>query len=200
MKFILLLTFLVSVTSLSAFAADPTVADLKKQETMAKMKEYSTPGEGQKVLAAMTGNWTYTSKWWESADAVPQESTGTSHLKMIMGGRYLQNDTKGKAMGMPLQGMGLTAYDNLKKIYETIWLDNMGTGIVKGQGQYDPATKTLSDKGEYTSPTIDSLIAEYRGEWKMVDANNMVYAMYGKGMAGDKEFKMMEMIYKRKKK
>ena len=186
-----------------AFASNYSLAETKmspqQQEMMKKMHEAATPGEPHKVLAQMEGKWSYNSKMWDSADAKPQESKGESTFKMLLGGRYLHQEVKGKAMGMDFQGVGITAYDNVKKKYDSIWMDSMGTGIMKGTGDYDPASKTLTDKGEYSCPMKESKTAEYRSEWKLIDKNNSVFSMYGKGMMDDaKEFKMMELTYKRK--
>ncbi len=119
---------------------------------------------------------------------------------MILGGRYLQHETKGKAMGMPFEGLGLTGYDNIQRKYVTIWLDNMGTGIMHGTGSFDDKTQVLSDRGEYSCPISANKKREYRSEWKIIDKNNMVYAMYGSGMVDDgPEFKNMEMTFRRAK-
>lgn len=186
--------------SVSSFAAEPakTAADPKMQEMMAKFKDYATPGEPHKILAGMAGNWKYKSKFWESAESKPQESSGTSTMKMILGGRWLQQDIKGEAMGQPFNGMGLTGYDNVKKKYESLWFDTMGTGVMHGEGSFDAGSKTLKDSGAYSCP-LTGKDRSYRGEWKIVDKNNMVYSMYGSGMdPSGPEFKTMEMTFTRK--
>lgn len=61
----------------------------------------------------MAGSWIYTSKYWESEGAKPESSNGTAKLKMILGGRFMENDIKGKAMEMPFEGMGITGYNNV---------------------------------------------------------------------------------------
>jgi hypothetical protein len=186
--------FVSLVFSLSSFA------EITKEEAMKKMQEAAKPGPEQKMLADTAGKWTYTSKWWESADAKPEESTGKSTFKMILGGRILQQDVSGKAMGQPFQGLGFTAFDNLKKEWNTTWMDSMGTSIMHGKGTYDASTKTMTDTGSFTCPMEEDMTAEYRSEWKMTDKNNMTFTMYGKGMGKQTgEFKMMEMVYKRAK-
>ncbi len=193
------ISFLILVlASLSAFAE--TKPDAAKQEQMMKaFKEYSTPGAPHKVLSSMVGNWKYTSKSWESADAKPQEGSGTSKFKMILGGRFLQHDTKGNAMGMPFEGIGITGYDNIKGKYDTLWFDSMGTGIARGIGTFDSTTQTLKDTGEYTCPIKKEKTQNYRAEWKIVDNNNMTYSMFGSGLDNGPEYKQMEMVFKRAK-
>ncbi len=191
--------FLVMFCCAIAFAKDHAKKEMdpKQQEMMKSWHEYATPGAPHKMLSDMVGKWNYTSKFWESAEAQqPEESKGSSTFKMILGGRFLQHDTKGKAMGMDFTGMGLTSYNNLKKKYETLWLDNMGTGMMHGEGTFDEATKTLNDKGEFTCPMTKDQ-RSYRGEWKIIDKNNMVYSMSGPDLKG-KDHKQMEMTFKRK--
>jgi hypothetical protein len=189
-----------AITGVSAFGADTPQppADAQMQEAMKAWMQFATPGENHKVLADAVGKWKYTSKWWQTATAKPEESKGTSTFKWILGGRYLQQDVKGKAMGRPFEGMAITGYDNLKGKYQNLWLDNMGTGFTVGTGTFDPATKTLTDKGEYSDPTAPSKTRTYRSEWKWTDKNNHIFSMYTTDMDG-KEYKQMEMAYQRAK-
>lgn len=184
--------------SLPALAADTPQTDnaVQMQEAMKAWTKYATPSDAHKKLAEMTGQWKYTSKFWMSAEAKPEESKGTSSMKKLLGGRFISQETKGKAMGQPFEGMGLVGYDNLKERYETLWMDNMGTGIIHGSGTYDAATKTLKDSGEYSDPTAENKTRPYRGEWVFTDKNHMTYSMWTTGADG-KEFKQMEMAYLR---
>src|SRR5688572_3707115 len=88
MKFV---TMMLLVATLSGFAADTpqSTEDAKKQEKMKAFMQYSTPGDAHKKLGQLAGKWKYTSKWWETAESKPEESKGTSDMKMIMGGRFL---------------------------------------------------------------------------------------------------------------
>ncbi len=173
--------------------------DAKAQEMMKQWQEYATPGSNHKILNDMTGKWKYTSKWWAAADAKPEESSGTSTMKMILGGRFLQHDIKGTSMGQPFTGMGITGYDNLKQTFDSVWLDSMGTGVMHGTGTFDTATKTLKDSGTFSSPSAPSKTEKYRSEWQIVDKNKMVYSMFGSAPEGGAEYKQMEMTFTRTK-
>lgn len=199
MKKILALALLASVAA-PTWAADKK-ADMspEKQAAMQKWMEFSTPGASHKMLADLAGTWNYSSKWWETADAKPEESSGKSKFKTILNGRFLQQEFKGKSMGMPFEGLGITGYNNLTKKFESFWIDSMTTAMMHGQGDYDPEQKMISESGEHACPMTDSKTAKYRTEWKMIDKNNMVFTMYGHGMDGKSpEFKSMEITYKRK--
>lgn len=183
----------IALVSFSAFAADKS-----SPEMMKKWEEYSTPGEQHKFLSGFEGNWTYTQKMWQTKDAKPEEATGTATMKMVMGGRYLQQEVKGTAMGQPYEGMGFTGYDNLKKETTSTWMDNMGTGLLTGEGKVDLKKKTITEEGEFTCPMEKDNDADYRSEWVSKDKDTMTFTMYSDA-GGKGEFKMMEMTYKRTK-
>jgi hypothetical protein len=163
---------------------------------MEKWKEFSTPNENHQVLGTLVGNWNYTIKWWMSPDAKPEESKGASEIEWIMGGRFIEHTVEGTSMGQPFEGMGIIGYDNEKKQYQSIWIDNMGTGIMTGSGNYDPDTKTLTDQGTFSCPAEGQ--KSYRGVTKIIDKDNFTYEWYMTGPDG-KEFRAMEIVYTRKK-
>ena len=99
MRTSVLIAAIVMLASGSAFAKDSKAkADEKKQEMMKRWVEYSTPGPEHKILQGMVGQWKYTSKFWETENSKPEESKGTSTMRMIMGGRFLEHKTRGKAL------------------------------------------------------------------------------------------------------
>jgi hypothetical protein len=75
-------------------------------------------------------------------------------------------------------------------------MDNMGTGIMTGSGNYDPNTKTLTDQGTFSCPAEGQ--KSYRGVTKIIDKDNFTYEWYMTGPDG-KEFRAMEIVYTRKK-
>lgn len=163
---------------------------------MAAWMAFSTPGEAHRVLDGMVGNWDHTLRWWMTADAKPETSTGTHTSQWIMGGRFVQQSVSGFSMGQPFQGMGIVGYNNAKKQYESFWIDNMTTAMMTGTGQYDAASKTITEKGICSDPVSGD--KPYRGVTKFVGNDDMTFEMFVPGADG-KEFRMMEIVYKRKK-
>ena len=168
-----------------------------QQEMMAKWQEYSTPGEGHKALEPLVGKWDYTVTWWETPDSQPQKSNGTSEVKWIMGGRFLEQTAKGTAMGQEFQGMGIMGYDNMTKEYSGIWIDNMGTGMMTSAGSYDPSTKSFTEKGSFSCPQ-EGGEKSFRGVTTLTSPDKYTYEMYAADKDG-KESRMMEIVYTRKK-
>lgn len=157
---------------------------------------YATPGEVHKMLASREGKWTTETQSWMAEGAPPQTSKGEAQFKMIMGGRYLQAMYKGDMMGMPFEGMGLTAYDNSKKVLIESWVDNMGTGLMTLEGSYDAATKTQETKGKMVDPSTNTECMT-RNVVKFTDDTHMTMEMYITPQGG-KEMKSMEIKYTKK--
>ena len=168
--------------------------DATTQSMMATWQAYASPNDNHTVLNPLVGTWSHVVKWWMTPDSQPETSKGTSEIQWMMGGRYLRHAVKGTSMGQPFEGMGLTGFDNGRQTYQTIWMDNMGTGMMIGEGTYNPSTKTLTDQGRFTDPMIGQ--RSYRGVLTFIDDAHYSYEMYV-GDENGKEFRMMEIMYTR---
>jgi hypothetical protein len=191
--------------SLLALAAMPVLAQDKPKPAgapamsgpeMEAMMKAMTPGEQQKRLANMAGDWTVTTTLWMDPSQPPAVSDGTMHAESIMGGRYVESVWHGSMMGMPFEGRGTDGYDNVAKQYVSSWVDNMGTGIMYLTGSCDDGGK----KCTMTSDMIDPMSGKKTtvrqvSTWQ--DANDFTLEMYGADPTG-KEFKMMQIAAKRK--
>jgi hypothetical protein len=182
----------------------PTAEDMQKM--MTQMMELSKLNENHKLLADLVGTWGYTVKMWMNPDpnAKPEESKGTAVRKSMMDGRFFVVDVTGK-MEMPgadgkkkemtFKGMGIDGYDNVKKKFVGTWMDNMGTGVMMSEGDYDPATKTFTYASEYEA--IPGMKTKIREVVKIVDKDHHTFEWYED--RGGKEAKTMEIHYTRKK-
>ncbi|MHA4844951.1 DUF1579 domain-containing protein [Flavitalea antarctica] len=160
--------------------------------------EYATPGEAHKTIAKTSGNWVGESTSWMANGAPPMKSKSTMESKMILDGRYQLSTFKGDMMGMPFQGMSIGGYDNSKKKYFTTWIDNMGTGILKLEGDMDEATRKITYTGKMTNPA-NGLECDMREVYTMIDDNNGLMELYGPDSKTGKEYKTMEIKLTRKK-
>jgi hypothetical protein len=183
-------------------SASLAVAKEKKQEAkmdqQAMMDTYAklaTPGEPHKQLASLAGSWTTKTKSWMEPGKPPMESTGSAELKMLLDGRFLQQEFTGEMMGQPFSGVGINAYDNLRKRYVTSWIDTMGTGIFMMEGTASADGKTITMRGQHAE--LGGGQMTHRAVWKIVDNNTQTFDMYGTHHHG-KEMKMMEIAYTRK--
>ena len=173
---------------------------------MKQMMELAKLNENHKLLTDSVGTWSFVVKMWMDGDTTKkaEESKGTAVRKSIMEGRFVTMDVTGK-MEMPgadgkkkemtFKGMGLEGYDNVKKKFVGTWMDNMGTGIMMSEGDYDPATKAFTYTGEVEA--IPGMKQKIREVVKMEDKNHMIFEWYEN--RGGQEVKTMEINYTRKK-
>ena len=163
-------------------------------QEMQALVQANQPGPHQKALEQFAGTWDVSATFWPAPGAPPVTFTGTADHKMIMGGRYLQQQVKAEMMNMPFEGMGLWGYDNLKKEHISTWIDSTSTGIMVSRGT-DEADKVFTFNGEYLDSTGKT--RKVKEVLRIQDANKLLAEMYETGPDG-KEFKNMEMIYTRK--
>ncbi len=169
---------------------DPAEMEAAFAEAMAK---YGEPSVEHEMLAKREGQWNASTKFWTDPSGPPQVHEGESTIQMIMDGRYLLQQYTMSFNGMSFEGIGLTAYDRMKGEYQTIWIDNMGTGIMWATG------KEKNGEFVYKGDTPDMMAGKYvpdRTVERMVNDDTIVFEVYTPGPDG-KEFKSMEIIYTR---
>ena len=125
----------------------------------------------------------------------PKETTGSCEQKVLLDGRFLQQECTGEMMGGPFTGIGVTGYDNQTKKYVSTWMDSMGTGIFVMEGTGSADGKTITQKGSHADPVEGRMT--HRAVTRIVDNNTEVFEMYNVGKNG-KEMRMMEITYTRK--
>jgi hypothetical protein len=193
-----------SATGTTAASSATSSAMPNEAEMMKQMMEMGKLNDNHKLLSSMDGTWSYKVKMWMNGDpgSKPQESKGTAVRKSIMGGRYVVMDVTGK-MQMPgpdgkpkdveFKGQGTEGYDNAKQKFVATWMDNMGTGIMMTEGNYDPATKTLTYTGEMEP--MPGMKEQIREVIKLADKDHMTFEWYEN--RGGTEAKTMQIDYTR---
>jgi hypothetical protein len=187
----LLISLLLLFSCLQSLQAQPS------QDSMMKVwTAYMTPSDVHKMIAKSDGDWNTAISLWMDPNGKPMTSTGTCTNKMIMGGRYQESTFAGNFMNMPMEGKGTLAYDNAKKMFQSTWIDNLGTGIMNLTGTWDDATKTMNLSGTQTDP-MSGKDMKVRETFKIVDDNHQVMEMY-MSPQGMNEFKSMEIKFTKK--
>ncbi|MBI2870815.1 MAG: DUF1579 domain-containing protein [Candidatus Omnitrophica bacterium] len=167
------------------------------EEAMRVAMEKGSPGEAHKALEPLVGNWSYTATMWMAPEAEPKTMSGTAAHSLIFGGRFLKQETHGAMEGFPpFEGLGFTGYDNMRKEYQTVWIDSMNTALITATGQYDAAAKKLTQSGDFSCPVTGETHHKFRDTWTIVDENQATYESYSWTPDG-KEYKGMEIQYTR---
>ncbi|MDP3444194.1 MAG: DUF1579 domain-containing protein [Ignavibacteria bacterium] len=172
---------------------------LQAQDQADMMKKYQdamTPGPMHQMLAKMVGDWKVTTMMPNPMTGEVTPSVGSAKIESLLGGRYFKTTQKGEMMGMPFEGIGIDAYDNVAKEFITIWIDNMGTGITTMKGKMDETTMHVEYMGEGLDPMTGQTV-KYRSISKSIDEDTIEFDMF-LSQAGQ-EMKMFSQKYERVK-
>ncbi len=178
----------------AAPAGDKAAAGGPSPEDAAKWMAYSTPGPEHAMLKPLVGTFSCDIKMMMDPAAPPQTSTATITRKSIMGDRYITEDVESTFMGQPFQGHGVVGYDNGQKKYFSLWIDNVGTGVMHETGT--ASGKVITLEGQSWDPS------EGKMAWgkSVVDLSNndkQTFKMFSKDKSG-KEFQNFDMTCTRK--
>lgn len=190
--FAMLFLIISSTVSLAQEGGEGTM----DQEAMMKAwQESMTPGPMHEMLANRVGEWNAEVTMWMDPNQPPTTSEAKTVTESILGGRYFKSTHTGDMMGMPFEGYEISGYDNVKKKFFSIWIDNMGTGFMTSEGTYDDATKSLTLTGQMTEPMGTEM--NVKEVIKSVDNDNSTFEMFVD--MGGQEVKTMEIKYSRVK-
>lgn len=167
---------------------------MQMSEEQKAWMEYMTPGEMHKMMAKMTGEWKAEMTMWMSPGSESVNSTGNAVSEMILGGRYMQTKYQSEFMGMPMNGISIEGFDNKTREFNSLWIDNMGTGFMISKGKYFPEEKMIKYNGSFIDPLTGKDIP-VRTIVKFEDDNNFSFEMF-MSFEGQ-EFKSMEIKYTR---
>jgi hypothetical protein len=175
-------------TSDDAKAMDP-------EEVQTLMMAYMTPGKEHEILASQVGDWKAEITIWTHPRAEPMVNFSKVKIEMILGGRYQQSKYSGEFMGMPFEGVGITAFDNASKKYYSSWIDNMGTGLMFSSGSVDPRTNAIIFSGEQPDP-ITGKATKIREVLTQTGDSEFTMEMYSTP-SGGKEFLSMKIVMRK---
>ena len=188
----------------AAFAQDDaakTAEPKMSADTQAMMEAWqkaATPGAQHKQLGdQFVGTWDTRMTAWMDPSAPPVTSTGKAVNTAVFGGRQVRMDFTGEFMGQPFEGVGFSGYDNTRGKYTSTWTDNMSTGVMMSNGDYDAATKTYTFHSEMADPMNKGKMIPIRETLRIIDADHHVMEMYEP--KDGKEVKTMSLEYSRAK-
>lgn len=169
------------------------------EEAMKKWMEAIKPGESHKLLNAFVGSWeTATSIWMQGPGVPPTVTKGSAEVKWALGGRYIQQETKGEMMGQPMNGIGFTGYDNINKKFISFWIDDISTAMFNSEGGFDQAGKVLTTYGKMDEPMTGEHDKNVKYVWRIVSADKLIFEVHDL-VIGEPNTKVVEVAYTRKK-
>lgn len=170
-----------------------------QEEMMKKWQESMTPGDAHKKLEVLIGTWDAEVKsWMNGPTGEPMVSKATSECTVVLGGRFVEEKVTGDMMNQPFNGIGYTGYDNSKKKYVSVWMDNMGTMMMTMEGTADREGATYTFWGKMDDPMTGAKNKKIKSVTRVIDNDKHVFEYYDVTAYGDKK-PVMEITYTRKK-
>jgi hypothetical protein len=169
-----------------------------QEEMMKKWAAMAMPTDAHKKLDDLVGTWDLEVKTWMNGPAgTPTITKGSSTYAWVLGGRFLRQDMKGEMMGMPLEGIGYTGYDNYNKKYLEFWIDNSSTAMFTASGFVDQSGKVFTFYG-----TMDEWMTGENGKpvkyvARILSKDKNVFEIHDLAIGGA-DTKVVEMTYTRK--
>ena len=108
------------------------------------------PGPVHKRLGELAGTWNVAVRY--IIGDKEHEGKATCEAKLILGGRFLQQDYTSRLQGEPFHVLQLLGYDNARKKSIEIMLDNLGTGVLHNEGTVSDDGKVITNLGESLDP------------------------------------------------
>ncbi len=141
------------------------------------------------------GIWQAHVKIWTDPEKEPIESKGVKFNRVMPGGLWLIQNTKGESEDHPYHGHGIVGYDTNKKKYVAAWADSMNTSLTVLEGTYDEDKGTLTFTGDGTDPKGHAIKVKVVVDCK--DEDHHVETLYVQPAGKDKMTKVMEITSKR---
>ena len=168
----------------------------KMAEMMKKAEEAGAPGDAHKKLEPLIGEWTAEVQCWMDPGSPPMVSKGAAKAEWVMKGRFVKEEFDGEMMGKPFQGMSLTGYDNQKKHYSTLWVDDTSTALFMSAGTADKGGRVITFESKMDCPVTGEKDMPVKQVLHIVSPDKHVFEMHHTRQG--KEAKVMEITYTRK--
>jgi uncharacterized protein DUF1579 len=162
---------------------------------MAAWQKAMTPGANHQRLEPFVGSWNARTTFCMSPDAPEQTSEGTSENRWVLGGRYLEQRYQGIAMGMPMEGIGFTGFDNVQGKYVGTWMDSFGTGLMNSLGVGKPSDDQIPSEAEAFDPSGKRV--RFSCQMRVRDNDHHTFEMWTKAPNG-KRFRTLYIEYTRR--
>jgi hypothetical protein len=168
------------------------------QKMMAEYMKIGAPGPEHAKLATWAGDWITQTKIWRGPDAQPMDTPlGTSKGEMILGGRFLRFMETGDMEGMPMEGMGIMGFDNFRRVYQMIWIDNTATPIYFASGTADSSGKVITLMGKVDDPVKGEKNRDVKYIWRTGSDTKIIFEMWD-SIGEGKFYKSFETTYTKK--
>jgi hypothetical protein len=147
-------------------------------------------------LTNLAGDYARVIKFVGPAGAGIAPSSGTAKISVVLGGRFILEESTDTVMGRTVDGLRLYGYNNATKLYEMVRMYTMSTAITMMTGTSTDGGKTIDFSG--STDTSGAGKTPLHAEFRVVSDDQFVVTLSTIGDDG-KDSPFQETDYARKK-
>ena len=194
-----LLALAVLVAVLIPNAAVPQEDGGMNAEMMKKYAELAKPGPQHKLLGTMIGEFDTTMRVYMMPGKPPMESKGTATSRWLIDGKWLATEWTGKMMGAKMNGFGIMGFDNHKKKFISMSVDNLNHFMQHSEGVVcDRSGKVIVTYGHMDEFLMGEHDKQVKYVTRLLSADKHVYEVWDLGI-GESGRKVVEITAVRRK-
>ena len=114
----------------------------------------------------------------------------------MLDGRFVGQEYKSRAQRPKYQGLGALGYDNIKKVYTSVWLDTTSTSIYTATGSLDELGNVFTLEGVYQDPVTGKPVM-CRSITRIINGKKYTFELFKESSDGN-VFKALDITYTRK--
>lgn len=162
----------------------------------ASVADSAKPGASQASLAKLAGEYNRIIQFVGQTGAAAAPSSGTANISVVLGGRFILEESMDTVFGRPVEGLRLYGYNNVTKQYEMARMYTMSTAITIMKGTSSDGGKTIDFIGDTDTSGMGKM--PLQAHFRQVDDDQFVVTLSTAGPDG-KESAFQETTYTRKK-
>lgn len=163
----------------------------EQEQMLKKIETAGTPGAPHKSLGALVGEWKAEVRCWMDPDQPPKVSQAESSVSWALDGRFVEEEFHGNMMGQDFTGHGLLGFDNTKRKFNSVWMDDKHTSMFTSEGKGDAGNKTITLEGKGVCPVSGRTDVAMKQILHLMSPEKHVLEMFNDGQ------RTMEITYTR---
>ena len=165
---------------------------------MARWLETCKPSAAHARLAELLGTYDLTMRMWMAPGQPPMESKGSTEIKWLAEGKWLESRGSITMMGQQMTVASMLGFDNFKQRYVMCSVDSLQTVMNTASGHFDKTGNDLILWGQIDEPMTPEQDKTVKYVYRGFGQDRFVFEVHDM-MIGETDTKVVEIEYRRRK-
>lgn len=141
------------------------------------------------MMATWQGEWKDTMLYYTEPGTSPDTGYTTTVYKTELDTLYTTAVTRGFIFSRSFEGRNIMGWDNTKKVFQSVWVDNLGSGITMLEGPWNSDNKTITLKGKMLDPASEKE-TDFEEVITIIDDKHQKFEMWNTDLKGNRRLTM----------